>query len=489
MSLFGPDFYPTPPDVAATMLDPLDLRGRTVLEPELGSANLALECLSRGATKVVGCEIEPKLHSLLAGLPATRAGHIQLIGEDFLQLQAAGVATVDAIVMNPPFSAGARHLLHAWHIAPPGIPIVCLLNKGTLDHWHRGAARQELQPLIDAYGSVQQLGDCFRQAERTTSVQVTMVRLRKPAAEGSDSEFEGFFMGPDAVEAEGEGLISYSLARDLVQRYVGACRIFDEQLATAARLQALLNGVYAPKTVGRWATDPKSSLAVMVTENGVPKAANQFRKDLQRQLWELVINKMGLERTATSGLEKDIAKFVEEQSHIPFTMRNIFHMLEIVVGTHEQRMDKAVMEVFEEFTKYTKDNRHFVEGWATNEQYLFGRKFIVNSLAEAELSGVVSIPWGGRRTQMADLIKALCSITGKSFEAMKDPASGYRNLTPGEWHDWGFFRFKVFKKGTGHFEFKDLDDWARLNKRVASIRGWVLPEQMKRPKARTRKTP
>jgi hypothetical protein len=30
--MFNPDFYPTPPDVAATMLDPLDLRGKVVVE-------------------------------------------------------------------------------------------------------------------------------------------------------------------------------------------------------------------------------------------------------------------------------------------------------------------------------------------------------------------------------------------------------------------------------------------------------------------------
>ena len=29
--MFNPDFYPTPPEVAAEMLNPLDLRGRTVL--------------------------------------------------------------------------------------------------------------------------------------------------------------------------------------------------------------------------------------------------------------------------------------------------------------------------------------------------------------------------------------------------------------------------------------------------------------------------
>jgi hypothetical protein len=36
--MFNPDFYPTPPEVAALMLDPLDLRGRTVLEPSTAAS-------------------------------------------------------------------------------------------------------------------------------------------------------------------------------------------------------------------------------------------------------------------------------------------------------------------------------------------------------------------------------------------------------------------------------------------------------------------
>lgn len=475
--MFNPDFYPTPAAVAATMLDPLDLRGKVVLEPSAGSGNLVQEALTRGATRVMACENEPKLRSLLAGSPAARSGRLEIIGEDFLQLQAKDVAIVDLIVMNPPFSAGAAHLLHAWRIAPAGCQIVSLLNSGTLNHWHRGDDRRELQPLIDAYGSAQSLGDCFRQAERTTSVEVSLVRLGKPGqrASGAD-EFDGFFLGPDDVEAEGQGLIRYNLARDVVNRYITACKIFDEQLATAARLSSVLDGVYQPKGTG---------IAVLVTENGVPRAANEFRKDLQRQFWEWVIKQMGLERTATSQLQKDLAKFVEEQAHVPFTMRNIYRMLEIIVGTHDQRIDRAVIEVFDEFTKHTKENRWGVEGWVTNEQYLFGKRFIVNYLAEPDWSGgTVSMKWGGRRTQVADLIKALCSITGKSYDAMKDPACGYDRLEPGMWQEWGFFRFKVFKKGTGHFEFRDLDDWARLNQRVAKIKGYVLPEQMKRKQPR-----
>jgi hypothetical protein len=477
--MFNPDFYPTPPEVAATMLDPLDLQGAVILEPSAGSGNLVAECLIRGAARVVACENEPKLRSLLAGGDAARTGRLQIIGEDFLQLQAGDVATVDAIVMNPPFSAGAAHLLHAWRIAPAGCQIVSLLNSCTLTRWHRGDDRRELQPLVDAYGSVQELGECFREAERRTNVEVSLVRLRKPANDDA-SEFDGFFMGPDDVEAEGQGIIPYNLARDVVNRYVEACKIFNEQLATAARLSTVLDGVYQAQGTG---------IAVLITENGVPRAANAFRKDLQRQFWTWVIKRMGLERTATSQLQKDLAKFVEQQSHVPFTMRNIYRMLEIVIGTHEQRMDKAVIEVFDEFTKHTKENRWGVEGWVTNEQYLFGKKFIVNDLVKPDWSGsTVSIKsYCGRRTQVEDLIKALCSICGKSYDLMKDPACGYDHLEAGVWQDWGFFRFKVYKKGTGHFEFKDLDDWARLNQRVAKIRGWVLPEQMKRPRPRRKR--
>lgn len=46
--MFNPDFYPTPPEVAAEMLDQLDLRGKTVLEPSAGKGDLAqLELILR----------------------------------------------------------------------------------------------------------------------------------------------------------------------------------------------------------------------------------------------------------------------------------------------------------------------------------------------------------------------------------------------------------------------------------------------------------
>lgn len=63
-------------------------------------------------------------------------------------------------------------------------------------------------------------------------------------------------------------------------------------------------------------------------------------------------------------------------------MRNIYRMLEIIVGTHAQRMDKALIEVFDKLTMHYHENRYNVEGWKTNSYYLVNKKFILEGVGE-----------------------------------------------------------------------------------------------------------
>jgi hypothetical protein len=471
--VFNADFYPTPPEVAATMLDPLDLRGRVVVEPSAGSGNLVQACLERGAAEVLMVEPEPKLRAILAGIPAD----CRLIAADWLTVTAEQISHVDLIVMNPPFSADERHILHAWEIAPAGCEIVALCNANTIETGRWGSrASQQLRTLIEQYGSGQNLGPSFEDAERTTRCEIGLVRLTKPGqrASGAD-EFDGFFLGPDDIEAEGQGLIKYRRSRDLVNRYVEACKIYDQQLEAGVRLQAQVGGIY------------KGELGIQISMEGCAASRNRFRKQLQKSFWESVIAEMLPREMATSQLAGDINKFVEQQTKVPFTERNLFRMLQVIAGTTDQRIDRAVEAAFDELTRHTAENRWNVEGWKTNDAYLFNQKFIVPYIAEPDWSGgTVSMKWGGNQPKVQDLVKALCYITGRKYEEVMTPAAGWDRLTAGQWYDWGFFECKLFKKGTGHFRFKDLEDWAALNARVARIKGLVLPEQHRRPKQRRR---
>ena len=474
MTILTADFFPTPPEVAATMLDSLDLRGRVVLEPSAGSGNLVRECLARGAADVLTVEPEPELRAILAAIAGSR-----LIAADWLTVMAEQVSHIDAIVMNPPFSADEAHILHAWAIAPPGCEIVALCNWNTISGHYRGLQLQ-LAKLIDGYGSSECLGECFNTAERPTRVSVGLVRLTKPGAKPGGDEFDGFFLGLDDIEAQGEGLIPYRRSRDIVNRYVEACRIFDEQVAAGVRLRSVLDGFFG------------KDLGLQVTIEGQAVTRNRFRKDLQKQAWQHVFAEFLPQQMATSQLAKDINRFVEQQSRIPFTERNIYRMLQIVAGTQEQRIDRAVEEASDSLTRYTKENRYGVEGWATNSGYMLNQRFIRPCMAELAYNDPRKVrlqTHGGQWDEIQDLIKALCFITGRAIEEVRTPERINENqYWPGDWYDWGFFLFRPYKKGTVHFEFKDREVWAALNARYARIKGQVLPEQQHRPKGR-RKQP
>jgi hypothetical protein len=468
--LLAAEFYPTPPEVAAEMLDPIDLIGKAVLEPSAGRGDLIRACLQRGAAEVFWCEPETDLRAVLGTIqlatPLFLGG--QGYGGDFLKVPADRCSHVDVIAMNPPFSNAAQHILHAWEIAPPGCQIVALCNWSTIsDRW--GSARGQLGALVDAYGSAVKLGPVFSEADRATDVIVGLVRLQKPGG-GAGDEFEGFFMGPDELEAQGHGLIPYRRSRDIVNRYVEACRIFDEQVNAGVRLKGVLDGLFGKE------------LGLQVTMEGAAVTRNRFRRELQKDAWKHVFDEFLPRMMATTQLSHDINAFVERQSEIPFTERNIYRMLQIVAGTQEQRISRAVEEAIDNLTRHTKENRWNVEGWATNSCYMLNQKIIFPYLAEENWSktGVKILTYGDAYNRLQDLLKALCWLAGCSLEeGWVHPCAKDELLPPGQWRDAGrFFEVKAFKKGTVHMKFKSRDAWAAINRRYAEAKGLTLPERI-----------
>lgn len=458
--MFGYDFFPTPLPVIETMLEDISLTGKTVLEPSAGKGNIVDYLLSNGA-EVIACEKDADLRKILA----TKC---PVIADDFLKLESHQISHVSLIVMNPPFSKDEQHILHAWKIAPPACQIIALCNENTLEN-DRYRSRKELIALVESNGTSQTLGQCFTTAERKTDVSVSMIRLTKPGA-SYETEFEGFFMGEDAPEQQANALMPYNFIRDLVNRYVAAVKIYDEQLDAACRMNALTSQFYG------------SSVAMSVTQDDKPKKRGEFKKDLQKAAWKFIFNKMDMQRIATRGLQEDINKFVEQQTHIPFTMRNIYRMLEIVIATTDQRMDKALLEVFDSVTERYSENRYNLEGWKTNSHYLLNRKFILPHVVEMNYRGSLRTNYHGWADSVNDLHTALRFITGTPYEGGYNDFSAFldrNNVRPGEFHTWGFFDFRAYKKGTVHFTFQDEEVWALFNQRIAKIKGYPLPESIK----------
>jgi len=498
----NPDLYPTTEDTFNRMIEGIQIEGKVIYDPSAGTGNIVKFCQERGAKQVIATEINEQLCKILQT-------NCSLVGKDFLQVTSEQISHVDIIVMNPPFSQGAAHITHAYNIAPSGCKIVALCNIETLKNPY-SKSREELKTIIETHGSFQDIGDCFSQAERKTGVNVALIRLDKPGS-NYEQEFEGFFLDEDPEERQANGLIQHNVIRELVNRYVGAVKIYDQQLETAIRLNEITGEFY------------DGQLGYQITSKSAPIQRNDFKKGMQKSGWSWIFSKLNLTKHTTRGLREDINKFVETQENVPFTMRNIYKMLEIVHATTGQRMNKAILEVFDKVTQYHDDNRYGLPGWKTNSHYLLTRRFIFPNLAQIGYDGQIDACYSSQNFEMVeDLIKALCYVEGKNYEDytsiqdcldyhyfLKDdkgnaileeysrrpikerrqeniiraqanrPGSVIFELKKewGKWFETDFFRLRCYKKGTMHFEFKDEKVWSNFNQRVAKLKGYPLPEK------------
>jgi len=504
--MFNADFYPVTEAAFYKMLEGYDITGKTILEPSGGKGDLVALLYANGAKEVISCEKEPDLRTILA----TKC---RVIASDFLTVTSEQISHIDFIFQNPPFSAGSEHILHAWNIAPAGCPVISLCNLNTIKNRY-SKGRQELGAIIEANGYFEDIGQVFTEGQRETGVEVALIKIKKPG-ENYDQEFEGFFMDEDPAEQQSNGLMPYNVIRDIVQRYTEAIKIYDSQLETALKLNRVMGDVFS--SYNRDARN--ETISIEIKQDQAPINRADFKKRLQKSGWLYIFDKLNMKKHTTQGLKQDINKFVEQQTKIPFTMKNIYRMLKVVIATTSQRMDKAILEVFDKITQHYDENRFNVEGWKTNSHYLVNKRFIAPYCVEVGYNGKISAGWhsGSTFDYLEDFLKALCYLTGENYDTFlnlshtleykyklkigsryignysgvcnsigtseenakkNNPGSEWvlEEAEWGQWINWAYFRVRPYKKGTLHIEFKDLDLWGKFNQKVAALKGYPLYE-------------
>lgn len=468
--MFGKDFYPTPKSVIEMMVGAVDVCNKIVLEPSAGKGNIVDYLKTNGAKDILTCEIEPNLAKIVSQKS-------RFINSDFFDVKREDVSHIDLIIMNPPFSQDDKHILHAWEIAPPGCEIISLCNYYTLDNSF-SQNRKMLNEIINYNGRYDDLGNCFSSSERETDVRVACVHLHKNGS-GSD-EFEGYFDVDPDMEQQEEGIVRYDYIRDIVGRYVQAVSMFDGVMKASEEVNAVTSTIYSYGIkFGAFDTSRQNYTAI---------TRDEFKKDLQKRCWNKVFNDMKMDKYVTSGVLETINKFVEKQEHVPFTVKNVYKMVEMIVGTHSDRMGKVIIEAFDLICSFSSDNSTAGETWKTNSNYMINKRFIIPYITEADFYGTprpyVYLTYRGW-TQLNDILKGLCHLTGSNFDEIVELRVfiDKGKLEWGKWHTWEpFFRVRGYKKGTMHFEFIDEDVWAKFNKHVAKIKGWRLPNNSRNGK-------
>lgn len=466
-SFFEEEFYPTPEGVIDRMMIGENVSGKTILEPSAGSGSIVEWLKKNGAGEVLACERNPDLQKIVSR-------KCRLIGGDFLKLTAEEISHIDMIVMNPPFSVAATHILHAYEIAPSGCQVIAICNSNTLSDRYT-TERKRLQDIIELNGYAEAMGQCFKDSARPTDVCVSLVKLYKPG-EGNH-EFDGYLFSDEEEEeyTGSEGLMPYNVIRDLVNRYVMAVSKFDEVMKASEEINGMMS-LIGGCSIKFGAYRDMSSYQTKITRD-------IFKKQLQKESWGFLFKKLDMERFVTSKVRETINRFIERQKNVPFTMKNIYIMLDMIVRTQGNRMDQSLTEAFDLICSFSAENSTAGEKWKTNANYMVNKKFIVPGICRYEGSWTpcVNYNYGGYINRIQDLVKALNYISGNRFDKELQNFLHENNVPWGEWTEWGYFRIKGFKKGTMHFEFLDENIWMEFNRRVAKIKGWALPKKTGKP--------
>lgn len=457
--MFHNEFFPTP-ELALELMN-LDVYGKVILDPSAGSGNILDYAKKHFAKKTLAIEITDELRQIVG------SKH-ELIGKDFFDIKEEDLSHIDMIIMNPPFSNADKHILKAWEVAPGGCEIVAICNSQTIENDY-SRTRKQLLTTINNYGNCQNIGQLFTEAERKTDVEISLIKLFKPKR-GNDFNFEGFFMEEDEVQIEQEGLQRYDEVKALVNRYIGAIKKFDTMYTELENLNNLTSQL------------GMSKLELELSRNERIMDRDSFAKTIQKRSWQYIFRKMNLEKFVTSGVMKDINKFVEQQTKYPFTMKNIYKMFEIIIGTREQTFNRALEEAIDKITMHTHENRYQVEGWKTNSGYMLNEKFIVENIVGFNFSSDLKVKYDSYGVnKIDDLIKVICQIMGHNYSKIGIMHNYFnsQHITPNKWYDFVFFYVKFFKKGTAHFKFKEKDTWYRVNQSYAKIKGFTLHHENK----------
>jgi hypothetical protein len=495
------DYYPTPPALAAELLAGLKIDGHSIeyaggpiLEPSAGSGDLA-----RAIEKAAGCwyignkrasdyranannDILTRLQldciERSADLRAVlKENGFRVIHDDFLTFTPR--AHYKAIIMNPPFSEGARHLLHALRIMERGGEVRCILNAETIRNPCTNE-RKELAALLNKYNArITYKQDAFTHAARKTAVEVALVFVTIPPAPP---------VSRIRLELNAETTHRYQAAPDLAalvssDPITAAVERYNAAADGLSRLYEEYDGISSLFTLPKKQGD-SSAPAPCVSLN---KSYNDALRDLRGLFWEQLFDLPQIRDAMTLTMQNDYRERLHELRDYDFSRYNILTVREEISRNIVSGIESEIIRLFDDWTnlhynsEYSK-NVHYYNGWCTNEAYKIGKRVIFRC-------NVWSY-WSDRLRpthaldQLANIEKTLhfldtngAAYNGDYLRADLKAAEDSFQTSKIQLH---YFTVTFYKKGTCHIEFTNADVLKSFNIFASQKKGWLPPSYGKK---------
>ncbi len=511
-------FYPTPPALGAKMWAKFKNQDFTrVLEPSCGNGDLLkaywylleerydlrypLKAGQYGDTrfnrdrrseiplkgKVDACELDLVRHANLSAMG------VAVVGTDFLKLSEG--SKYSHVIQNPPFSEGAKHVLHAWDLMWDG-EIVALINAETLKNPY-SKERQFLAKLIDLHGSVEYVDGAFTtdETQRKTTVECVIIYLRKKACSTDfklDEILDSMKKAEPSNDADFQPSYDVAIPANEIQNQVLAYN-----LALTAAKQAALSQSRANQFMARVGETMDEANGVSeVSRQGeidegtgygiefVRKAIAEAQDDLSNRAWTSILRGSKVTEKLSSAAQRRVESQFAEIKKMAFTEANVYAFLLGVMESAGDIQMSMLCDVFDLIGRYHSENCFHFRGWSSNGLHRSsGMKIKATRFV---LPDMVSDYGGGlsysQTNTLRDFDKVFAMLDGKS-----KPELGIcdvinevgRDITAtSQRYQSSYFDFRFYKGiRTAHFYPKRPDLMDRLNRLVGQQRAWLPPKE------------
>lgn len=401
-----------------------------------------------------------------------------MIHDDFLTFETQ--KRYHLIAMNPPFDRGAAHLLHALDLMERGGEIRCILNAETLRNLYSDQRRELAKRLKNLNAEVEFVQDGFKDAERSTDVEIALVRVSIPMVHIDSSFIDEMRKAPtyktSTVASEYADMVRYNEIDEWVNRhnFEVACgiRLIEEW---AAMEPFILVNPEAERA------DPILSLKVRKGSSEVDVTINQYIEQTRLKYWRAIFQHSTFTDKLTSNLLNDLRASVNKFKDYEFSAYNILTLIIRMNGKVAQGIEDTIIKLFDDWTarSYYEDspNRHYYNGWKTNDCWRVGKKVIIPFYDAFDTWDKRFRAWSVI-SKFRDIEKVFDFLDsgrtdwpgtfGNDFKVAE--ATGYtKNL------DTKYFTCTFYKKGTAHLVFKDLDLLEKFNLFASKRKGWLPP--------------
>lgn len=473
--MFHEEFYPTPRKLLRKMLYWLNQADDgELLEPSAGKGDIIDAVLGmkndsayrRKAYNIDAVEIDPNLRHILKGQG------IRVVHDDFLTFQT--YKHYDVILMNPPFSQGAKHLRKALELLRGGGTCICILNAETLRNPCTNEREALLKTLEAWEAKIEYMAGEFIQAERKTDVEIAFIVVKKPAADASPGLIlEHLRQSADMqdVVPEENDLVDTNPMHAAVARYNleirAGLKLLEEYRSLARLNKKSLTSEYANEII-----------EIKITPN-------EYVKAVREKYWEALFHSPELQKQLTQNLQSELHSRIGQFRHFEFNMQNIIGLRLELSEKLTAATESTILNLFDEMTiKHAwhddcKQNRHYFDGWAANSAFKINKKVIIPISGYCHITGREDV-WGRSfetPQKMADMVRVLYYLNGECFnpDLVKHILEQAKRERRTKNLEFPYFNITFYKKGTAHIVFTDEDVLKKLNIFGCQRKGWLPP--------------